>query len=131
MMNSLNSTEVSACKSTGWLPTTSDKANAFATADIGIWYVWIGPDHHLDPKWDWRLVKGLVVSFEMSQDHVSAKPVLEAIEEYGEGPTKEGALLDLLTSFADYYEWLEEREDRLRPEALEELAVLRGLVSRK
>ena len=80
---------------------------------------------------DWELTQGLVVNFQTTSDGVIAVPQLEGINEYGEGNTLGAALLDLLTSFAEYRESLEEREERLHQSAVEELAILRGLVRRK
>ena len=74
---------------------------------------------------------GLMVNFQTTPDGVIAVPQLEGLNEYGEGNTLGAALLDLLHSFTDYRESLEEREDKLHPTSVAELAVLRKLVQRK
>lgn len=128
-MSTSVTTLMSDWQSTVWIPTTSIPIDTFATDDIGMWFEWVGQDRHWDDGWE--LIRGLIVGFEMSPNFVNAAPPLEVINEYGEGCTREEALLDLLTSFTDYLEWLEEREDRLHPNAERELQALRGLVRRK
>ena len=90
---------------------------------------WIRPEQRLNDRWE--LKHGFTVVFEFSPTRVSAIPQLDSIREYGEGATQSDALTDLLTSFTDYREWLEEREERLHPDALADLAALRALIQRK
>ncbi len=91
--------------------------------------VWIRPEQRLNDPWE--LKRGFTVVFEISPNRVSAIPQLNGISEYGEGATQSEALEDLLTSFTDYREWLEEREERLHADALADLAALRALIQRK
>ena len=91
--------------------------------------VWIRPEQRLNDPWE--LKRGFTVFFEISPNRVSAIPQLNGISEYGEGATQSEALEDLLTSFTDYREWLEEREERLHADALADLAALRALIQRK
>ena len=91
--------------------------------------VWIRPEQRLNDPWE--LKRGFTVVFEISPNRVSAIPQLNGISEYGEGATQSAALEDLLTSFTDYREWLEEREERLHADALADLAALRALIQRK
>ncbi len=89
---------------------------------------WIRPEQRLNDRWE--LKHGFTVVFELSPNRVSAIPQLDGVSEYGEGATQSEALQDLLTSFTDYREWLEEREERLHPDALADLEALRGLIQR-
>ena len=91
--------------------------------------VWISREHRLNDRWE--LKHGFSIAFEFSSDGVSAVAQIDGISEYGEGASRREALEDLLTSFTDYREWLEEREGRLHPDALADLAALRGLIRRK
>lgn len=104
-------------------------AAAVAKDGNGSLSVWIRPEQKLNNHWE--LKHGFTVVFEFSTNRVSAIPQLDGISEYGEGATQSDALEDLLTSFADYREWLEEREERLHPDALADLAALRDLIQRK
>ena len=90
---------------------------------------WIRPEHRLNDRWE--LKHGFTVVFEFSSAGVSAIPQLDGISEYGEGATQSEALQDLLTSFTDYREWLEEREERLHPDSQADLQALRALIQRK
>ena len=91
--------------------------------------VWIRPEQRLNDPWE--LKRGFTVVFEISPNRVSAIPQVNGISEYGEGATQSEALEDLLTSYTDYREWLEEREERLHADALADLAALRALIQRK
>ena len=91
--------------------------------------VWIRPEQRLNDRWE--LKHGFTVVFESSPTRISAIPQLDGISEYGEGVTQSDALEDLLTSFIDYREWLEERKERLHPDALADLTALRALIQRK
>ena len=91
--------------------------------------VWIRPEQRLNDPWE--LKRGFTVAFKLLSNQVTATPKIDGISEYGEGATQSEALEDLLTSFTDYREWLEEREERLHPDALADLATLRALIQRK
>ena len=71
-----------------------------------------------------------MVDIETSKEGVVATTFLE-VAEYGIGASLNDAVLDLLTSLSDYLVSLEERADRLSPEALQDLQKLRGLVRAK
>ena len=83
-------------------------------------------------SWDatWELASNLLVDIETSEEGVVATTFLE-VAEYGIGASLNDAVLDLLTSLSDYLVSLEERADRLSPEALQDLQKLRGLVRAK
>ena len=74
---------------------------------------WIRPEQRLNDPWE--LKRGFTVAFKLLSNQVTATPKIDGISEYGEGATRSKALEDLLTSFTDYREWLEEREERLHP----------------
>ncbi len=80
-------------------------------------------------SWDscWELVVNLLIEIRTSREEVLAITYLTA-EEYGVGTSFEDAILDLLTSLSDYYRSLEARQERLEPQAVEDLKILRGLV---
>ena len=104
-------------------------ANVVGEDSDGTISVWIRPEQPLNEHW--KLRRGFTVVYEFSPTRVSAIPQLDGISEYGEGPSQREALEDLLTSFTDYREWLEEREERLHPDAQADLAALRDLIQRK
>lgn len=105
------------------------EADAVGKDGDGSLSAWIRPEQRLNDRWELR--HGFTVVFEYSPNRVSAIPQLDSVSEYGEGASQSDALEDLLTSFTDYLEWLEEREERLHPDALAELAALRALIQRK
>ena len=85
-------------------------------------------------SWDeaWVLLNDLVVSIQSSQNEVVAVTFLtHTVQEYGIGSSLDSAISDLLTSLSDYYEFLEDRQDRLATEAVGDLEGLRSLIRRK
>jgi hypothetical protein len=80
-------------------------------------------------SWDgcWELIVNLLIEIRTSREEVLAITYLTT-EEYGVGTSFEDAILDLLTSLSDYYRSLEARQERLEPQAVEDLKILRGLV---
>ena len=108
---------------------STPEAAAVGKEGYGSLSAWIGSEQRLNDFWE--LKRGFAVVFESSPTRVAAIPQLDGISEYGEGATQNEALEDLLTSFMDYREWLEEREERLHPDAQADLAALRALIQRK
>ena len=86
------------------------------------------PGHSWDEAWE--LTSTLLVEVHTFPNEVKAVTYL-TVEEYGIGSSLEDAILDLLTSLSDYFQSLEERQERLGPPALEDLDKLRKLVRPK
>ena len=105
------------------------EADAVKKDEEGSLSAWIRPEQRLNDPWE--LKRGFTVAFKLLSNQVTATPKIDGISEYGEGATRSKALEDLLTSFTDYREWLEEREERLHADALADLAALRALIQRK
>ena len=77
----------------------------------------------------WRLRNPLFMEIHTSRRDVLAITYL-TVQEYGLGLSFEEAVKDLMTSLSDYCQSLEAREDRLAPDAEEDLALLRDLIER-
>ena len=86
-----------------------------------------------DCSWDgyWELAGDLVVEVQTCQEEVLAIAHQLTVEEYGAGASLEEAVRDLLTSLSDYRESLEEREARLSPPTVADLAKLRSIIRRR
>ena len=77
------------------------------------------------------MATSLMIDIEVSEQGWLATTYLVELAEYGFGASQEDAISDLLTSLSDYCASLEKREDRLGQSAKDELAKLRGLISRQ
>ena len=86
---------------------------------------------HEQFSWDdWELASFLLVEIRSSPTEILAITRL-TVEEYGEGHTRQEAVVDLLRSLGDYRRSLEVREERLASEGREDLQMLRQLIRPK
>ena len=78
----------------------------------------------------WRVNSTLLIQLERTQKQSLATMWLEGVAEYGAGEDDNEAIMDLITSLAEYRECLEEREQNLGDSSRKELACLRNLIER-
>ena len=77
---------------------------------------------------NWELATNLLTTLCIPSGSWVATTYLADIPEYGIGKSQAEAIADLLTSLSDYRESLEDREERLGPSAVDDLAKLRTLL---
>ncbi len=80
------------------------------------------------PCGDYQLREWGIVFVRPSSHQVVATFCWSPLREYGIGDSDEEAIQDLLLSLSDYYPYLLEREGRLAPEELQDLAILKGIL---